>query len=89
MTYMELAPIWLDQAPRLYSNVRTHDTVLELWGGSTKHPDSVFYFSAFQKTDLYPERVQVFQWVLECASKLTHPFHAAGLARWALENLSA
>ena len=35
----------------LYSNIKTHDTYLELWGASTKHPDSRFNFSNFQKVE--------------------------------------
>ena len=33
---------------KLYSRISDHETVLELWGASTKHPDSVFYFSDFK-----------------------------------------
>lgn len=60
--------------------------VLELWGGSTKHPDSIFYFEDFQKSEFVDEEYQVFQWLLECASKLTFPFHAKQLAEYALKN---
>lgn len=60
--------------------------VLELWGGSTKHPDSIFHFEDFQKSEFVDEEHQVFQWLLECASKLTFPFHAKQLAEYALEN---
>lgn len=60
--------------------------VLELWGGSTKHPDSVFHFEDFKKSEFVDEEHQVFQWLLECASKLTFPFHAKELAEYALEN---
>ena len=63
------------------------DLTLELWGASTKHPDSKFYFSDFKKSDIIPEEYQVFQWVLECASKLTWPFHARELAQYAMDNL--
>ena len=71
---------------KLYSNLETHDTYLELWGASTKHPDSVFQFSNFKKTELLPDEVQIFQWILECASKLTWPFHAKELAEFAINN---
>ena len=60
--------------------------VLELWGGSTKHPDSIFHFEDFQKREVVDEEYQVFQWLLECASKLTFPFHAKQLAEYALKN---
>ena len=60
--------------------------VLELWGGSTKHPDSVFYFNDFKKVDFIEDEYQIFQWLLECASKLTFPFHAKQLVEYALKN---
>lgn len=60
--------------------------VLELWGGSTKHPDSVFYFNDFKKVDFIEDECQIFQWLLECASKLTFPFHAKQLVEYALKN---
>lgn len=60
--------------------------VLELWGGSTKHPDSVFYFNDFKKVDFIENEYQIFQWLLECASKLTFPFHAKQLVEYALKN---
>lgn len=88
MTYNELAEIKFRQGRVLYSDVQSRETVLELWGGSTKHPDSIFRFSDFQKSEWHPEHTQLFQWVLECASKLPHPFHAASLARWALDTLA-
>lgn len=60
--------------------------ILELWGGSTKHPDSVFYFNDFKKVDFIEDKYQIFQWLLECASKLTFPFHAKQLVEYALKN---
>lgn len=62
------------------------DLTLELWESSTKYPDSKFYFSDFQKSPFVEERHQVFQWILECASKLTFPMHAKELVEYALEN---
>jgi hypothetical protein len=62
------------------------DLALELWGSSTKHPDSTFYFSDFKKVSWIDEKHQVFQWILECASKLTFPFYAKELAEFALKN---
>lgn len=64
----------------------TYGYVLELWGGSTKHPDSVFHFSDFKKVEFLDPETQVFQWLLECASKLTFPFYAKELAEYALAN---
>ena len=75
----------------LYKNDNS-DYVLELWGGSTNHPDSVFHMKDFDlpgwvdKNDSEAIDRQVFQWLLECASKLNLPQHAADLARWALDN---
>ena len=70
---------------KLYSRIEDGETLLELWGGSTKHPDSIFYFSDFNKTDWIDYQNQIFQWILECASKLTLPVHAYYLAEWAME----
>lgn len=60
--------------------------ILELWGASTKHPDSIFYFKDFQKNELLSDEEQLFQWICECASKLLFPFHAIKLIKWALDN---
>ena len=70
---------------KVYKN-DNHKYILELWEGSTKHPDSVFYFDRFQTVDYIDEECQVFQWLLECASKLTFPFHAKELAEYAIKN---
>lgn len=69
----------------LYSRLSDHETILELWGASTKHPDSAFCFSRFQKASWLPDDIQIFQWVLECASNLTLPPHAKELTEWALK----
>ena len=63
-----------------------HGYVCELWGASTKHPDSIFYFDDFKKSDVFEDETQVFQWLLECASKLTWPMHAKDLAEQALRD---
>lgn len=68
---------------KLYSNVKTKDTILELWGASTKHPDSRFFFSKFEKSLWVDDHQQIFQWLLECASKLNFPFHAYQLMKFA------
>lgn len=64
------------------------DYVLELWNASTKHPDSTFQFKDFNKNEFLDEEAQIFQWLLECASKLTWPQHAKELAEFALANYS-
>ena len=68
----------------LYSNIETKDTILDCWGASTKHPDSRFRFSNFEKTPFFSETSQVFQWLLECASKMTWEIHARQLAEFAM-----
>ena len=70
---------------RLYSRLSDHETVLELWGASTKHPDSMFFFSDFEKSDWFDEQIQIPQWIWECAGKLNWPSHAYGLALFGVE----
>ena len=41
---------------KLYSRISDHETVLELWEASTKHPDSIFFFS-----DLYLIKTYLYQ----------------------------
>ena len=69
---------------KLYSRISDHETILELWGASTKHPDSLFRFSDFTLSDWFPSHRQLFQWILECASKLSFPIHARELTDFAL-----
>ena len=70
---------------RLYSRISDHETVLELWGASTKHPDCVFYFSDFKLTEWIDPQDQIIPWVFECASKLMFPYNSYRLAKWACE----
>lgn len=72
-------------ATKLYSRISDHETILELWGGSTKHPDSIFYFSDFKLCDWFEPQVQIVPWLFECASKMNFPFHAYQLARYACD----
>lgn len=67
---------------KLYSRISDHETVLELWGASTKHPDSVFFFSDFELCPWIEPEWQIVPWIFECASKLNLPIHAYELARW-------
>lgn len=69
----------------LYSRISDRETVLELWGASTKHPDSIFYFSDFKLSDFFDSSYQIVPWLFECASKLTFPTHSYNLAKWACE----
>lgn len=70
---------------KLYSRLSDHETVFEVWGGSTKHPDSIFFFSNFKKSEWVSENAQIFQWLLECASKMNFPFHAKEITNFAME----
>lgn len=69
----------------LYSRLSDHETVFEAWGSSTKHPDSTFKFSDFNKVYFLPEYQQIFQWLLECASVMNLPCHAFDIADFAME----
>lgn len=69
-----------------YYELDDGDKVLELWGASTKHPDIMFLFSNFEKCKYVDEDKQVFQWLLECASKLNFPYNAYNLAKFAMEH---
>ena len=68
---------------KLYSRLFDHETVLELWGASTKHPDSMFFFSNFKLCDWFEPKDQIIPWIFECASKLNIPYHSYELAKWA------
>ena len=75
---------------KLYSRISDHETILELWGASTKHPDSVFYFSDFEipkgfESDL-SNPAFIYQWLIECASKLTWWIHTRALVDFANES---
>ena len=70
---------------KLYSRLSDKETVLELWGASTKHPDSVFYFSNFDLSEWIQPEAQVISWIYECASELNLPFHSYQLAKWACD----
>lgn len=70
---------------KLYSRLSDHETILELWEASTKHPDSIFYFSEFNKNPFLDDKSQIFPWLLECASRLNWPFHTYCLASFAME----
>lgn len=67
---------------KLYSRISDHETVLELWGASTKHPDSVFYFSDFKISEWFDRIDQIVPWIFECASKMNWPIHSYELAKW-------
>jgi hypothetical protein len=68
---------------KLYSRLSDKETILELWGASTKHPDSVFFFSQFELSDWFEAKDQIIPWIFECAGKLNIPLHSYFLAKWA------
>lgn len=70
---------------KLYSRLCDHHTIMEIWGGSTKHPDCKFDFVDFKKSEWVSENAQIFQWILECASKMNFPFHAEEIAKYAMK----
>lgn len=70
---------------KLYSRLSDGETVLESWGGSTKHPDSIFYFSDFKLSEWFEPEDQIFPWLCECASKYNFPNHSLKLMIWAME----
>lgn len=70
---------------KLYSRLSDHETVLECWGASTKHPDSVFLFSNFETCDFIDRENQIPAWIWECASKMVLPFHNYELAQFGIE----
>ena len=65
-----------------------NDYVCELWGASTKHPDSVFHMNhdgKYKKSGLYDDdKYEVYQWLLWIASNLTWRFYARNLAEYAV-----
>ena len=69
-----------------YDEKNEKTLTLEVWSSSTKYPDAKFYFSDFNKSEWVSEEHQIFQWLLECASKLTFPMHAKELCEYALQN---
>lgn len=70
----------------VYKN-ENDDYILELWGSSTKHPDSLFRYSDWEnKSNMFSTEDQIFQWLLYCASQLTFPFFARSLVDYAIEN---
>lgn len=70
---------------KLYSRIADHETILECWGSSTKHPDARFFFSEFKKSKYFDEDAYIVPWIYECASKMMWPYHAFKLAEWGSE----
>ena len=70
---------------KCFKEDNTPDLTLEVWASSTKYPDAKFHFSDFQKSEWVAEEHQIFQWLLECASKMRFPFTAKQIAEIAFE----
>ncbi len=68
-----------------YNENNEKTLTLEVWASSTKYPDAKFYFEDFSKSEWVAEEHQVFQWLLECASKMRFPSTAKQIADLAYE----
>ena len=71
---------------KCYDENNNENLTLEVWSSSTKYPDAKFYFSDFNLSELVSKEHQVFQWLLECASKMRFPSTAKEIAELAFEN---
>ena len=69
-----------------YDENNEKDLTLEVWSSSTKYPDAKFYFADFKKSIWVAEEYQIFQWLLECASKMNFPSTAKQIAELALKD---
>lgn len=63
------------------------DYMLESWGASTKHPDTINYYSDsdFIKNQYIDRCSQVFNFLCYCASLQFMPYHAMKIASFAIE----
>ena len=65
------------------------DYVCELWGASTKHPDSIFHMKYDEKFTISPYfsiESQIFQWLCWIASQQNFPPHAEAIVDYAMKN---
>ena len=89
ITEREVIKMTLEEkfASRIIVEKIDDDYICELWGASTKHPDARFRYSEWgDRTDLFDDEYQIFQWLLWIASRRQFPFHAKELAEYALKN---
>ena len=70
---------------KCYDENNNADLTLEVWSNITNYPDCKFYFKDFRKSMWVSEKHQVFQWLLECASKMRFPTTAKQIADLAYE----
>lgn len=68
-----------------YDKFGNEDLTLEIWNDLTNYPDTKFYFSNFQATPIIDRENQIFQWLLECASKMMFPTIAKQIVDLAYE----
>jgi hypothetical protein len=67
---------------RLYTDIKSKETYLELWGSSTKHPDSRFCFSTFECSPYTSKEWNIPAWIYWCASRMAFPWDSDTLARF-------
>ena len=82
----------MEDKMKLYSNIKTHETIVEFWGASTKHPDSVNIYQndiasgKFIENEYIPIEYNIIQWLLYVASFKSWPCHAMDIARTITEH---
>lgn len=59
---------------------------LEIWDGSTKHPDVCYEFRNFEKTCFMSFENNIVAWLAECASKVTFSINMYTILRMATED---
>ena len=79
---------------KLYSDIASKETYIELWGGSTKHPDCVYKLSDYinnQIAETYRNAYEtaeiglILQWVLYVASTMLMPYSSYKIAKFAMD----
>ena len=76
-----------------YSDIHLYesgdDYKLEIWGASTKHPDTIHLYSekGFIKSEYIPRSKQVYNFILQVAANSELPMYAAKIARFGLKYL--
>ena len=70
----------------MYSNIKTRETIIEFWGASTKHPDSVIKVEHDNPLGWLPLQ-DLGQTLLLSASQKIFSFHAIDCAKKGIEIL--
>lgn len=76
-------PIWREYI--LYSDIKTKETKFELWGSSTKHPDSLFFYSNFNPSKYMGLAENTYTWIIECAIQFISFHTVKDIISWANE----